>query len=1013
MQDLLKRGTSRTQLSTSADSHSKSARLLESAVNMVKNGVTPDVIQFTEATSSEITDNVLTAIQAAHDTDQAFLNHICARFAAAVQALSEAADQIELSNTNRIAASAAHHECRAEEALDCARSRRCEEQLRHLWTVVKEEEFNMRRIHGEIEDEWCVLPTLDGQFELTGLLNHPFNWAALKDDVGVPYTSSYDRPNIPGYPILNLQQSIRDLRGWSVTKFDEYMVQKIRTEHAWTYYNEKIGECADFEATLEVKSPECDAAQIVMHDHACQHSTDNAAARRTAGRTWKRISDDYDRDIERINSDETDRKNEWETLTIVQCLLDHIHSSVETSIETGSPCPTIDSNPAEVTRVIDNCHIVTRGCDFDANQNVIHATPPGSMTAHLCLERCTVLPPPPLPEVEQPACTPEYVAREQGSFLAAIQTQYVSNLGMSDDYSAHQPLSDFLTTLTLGQRGWAGCAAPLVCKDCDGIEPEAPNIELTCPDSCWNTDNGVVVHTDYGFDHESGDELSYTDCGIIGDNADLEGSLVDANGMRSASAEECERWEGGREGRVTASECRHCPRVCHMHEDYLFPGQSNTETFKCRDSTNQCISVAGRCNGHAQCHDGSDEEGCDTPYGKPAYVGTEYPCEVNFLTDVHFQCASGQCVEKVGLCNGIDNCQDGSDEANCIGHLVIDAEATSGRAVTMERVSTTDSVFFGRDYSFESLGSFEHMNMIKYNNNDKQTDHDHVMMRLRTEEPVTVYIVNKADHGLSWLESEHYHLTAREGVTFGGLHSSTDSELLTRHLHHKEWGLAPGIVEGAATVGTNGNPLPALDFASQPTHFTASVVHSRSYEAGTINIPGNNGGEGSFLIFVDKAAPTSPTVMMGTTGNDGNGIVSSGGPDGAYAIQFIDLGAGAFESAGELGTVRYHVSRANQAGQKFQIYRPVSGTTYRLISETEALASTQAGSIVTQELATPLQFQAGDFIGWVHTGQGTFPFRGGGGSVRWRYGIQGVGSNIDFNGAGARIYGYEGSFTTQ
>merc|ERR1740117_1121306 len=318
-------------------------------------------------------------------------------------------------------------------------------------------------------------------------------------------------------------------------------------------------------------------------------------------------------------------------------------------------------------------------------------------------------------------------------------------------------------------------------------------------------------------------------------------------------------WVGGREGSVTASECRHCPRVCFMHEEYLFPGQSNTETFKCRDSANQCISMAGRCNGHAQCQDGSDELGCDelgwlSRVGKPANVGTAYPCEVNFLTDVHFQCASGQCVEKVGLCNGIDNCGDGSDEASCSGNLVIDTEATSGRTVTMQRVSTTDSVFYGRDYSFESLGSFEHMNMIKYSNNDKQTDHEHVMMKLRTEEPVTVYIVQKEDHGLSWLESESYHLTAREGVTFGGLHSSTDSELVTRHLHHKEWGLAPGIVEGAATVGSNGNPLPALDFASQPTHFTASVVHSRSYEAGTINIPGNNGGEGSFLIFVDKAS---------------------------------------------------------------------------------------------------------------------------------------------------------------
>lgn len=47
-----------------------------------------------------------------------------------------------------------------------------------------------------------------------------------------------------------------------------------------------------------------------------------------------------------------------------------------------------------------------------------------------------------------------------------------------------------------------------------------------------------------------------------------------------------------------------------------------------------------------------------------------------------------------------------------------------------------------------------------------------------------------------------------------------------------------------------------------------------------------------------------------------------------------------------------------------------------------------------------MEFQPGDFIG-VHTVQGTFPFSGGGGSVRCKYDIQGVGSDIDFNSAGA------------
>merc|ERR1719454_954282 len=146
-----------------------------------------------------------------------------------------------------------------------------------------------------------------------------------------------------------------------------------------------------------------------------------------------------------------------------------------------------------------------------------------------------------------------------------------------------------------------------------------------------------------------------------------------------------------------------------------------------------------------------------------------------------------------------------------------------------------------------------------------------------------------------------------------------------------------------------------------------------------------------------------------TVGNDGSGNLNRGGPDGASNIQFIDLTT-QMAAAGEMTSVRYHVSRANQAGQKFQVYRPVGGNTYNLVAETPALSSPNAGSVVTQQLATPLRYEAGDYIGWVHAGQGTFPFTGGG-NVRWRYGTLGVGSDINFDGAGSRIYGYEATMS--
>jgi len=164
-----------------------------------------------------------------------------------------------------------------------------------------------------------------------------------------------------------------------------------------------------------------------------------------------------------------------------------------------------------------------------------------------------------------------------------------------------------------------------------------------------------------------------------------------------------------------------------------------------------------------------------------------------------------------------------------------------------------------------------------------------------------------------------------------------------------------------------------------------------------------------FAIWISDGTPTLTPTEPGcdAIATMGGGIHTDGVPDGASAIQFIDLGAGAMPSSGQMQSVRYRVARANQAGLKFQVYRPVSGNTYNLVMESEVLASTEQGSTTTHQLVTALEYQAGDFIGWVHTGQGTFNFHGNSGSVRWKYGIEPVGSDINFNGAGRRTYSYE------
>lgn len=572
----------------------------------------------------------------------------------------------------------------------------------------------MREIHGHIHDEWCVHPPFLAEIETW--LDHPFDWSKTSP-----------------YPELNIPADVAEFREVSVDYFTQYIEQKPVVEEAWRVYNEKLVECSGFEAALDSKVDECDVAQREARDRACEHAVVNKAAREEFGVEWDRIVRLYNEARVAKTANEEDRKAEWETLKIVQCLLDHVHSTVTESIESGAPCPTIDSDPDGVTLAIEDCHIVTRGCQE------------GSMTAHLCLNWCEQPPVPPLPPVEEPACTPAFIAHEQKAFLAGIQADYTARLQAPDANYPSDHLIDYQTILS--PSGWAGCAAPLVCVDCPGMATTLP----------------------------------------------LESFVAEAH-------------------------------TCHLHEEYLHPGESNSDSFKCFDGT--CISMAGRCNGVSNCADDSDEQGCDasTNIFVPAYVGSSFTCPDNYDSDVYFQCANSNCIEKVGLCNAHDNCGDASDEAHCSASNAVTLEATSGRTITVENLQSHSGVFHDRSYTFESLGDFQGKTFIKYSNDDKMTSHEHVMTKIRTVEPMTVSIVKLAGHSLPWLTQERYTLsTSHTGVRFSG----------QRETRHKEWD--PELH----------NPIDV---------FELSEVYTKTFEAGTVSIPGNNAGDGSFLIFLEKAS---------------------------------------------------------------------------------------------------------------------------------------------------------------
>ena len=100
--------------------------LLEIAVNMVKKGVTPDVITFVDASNTDINEVVSQEIISEHNTDQNYINMLCEQFMAAVQLLEDQMNEIASHADNNKSSQQAHHECRAREATACAYSKRCE-----------------------------------------------------------------------------------------------------------------------------------------------------------------------------------------------------------------------------------------------------------------------------------------------------------------------------------------------------------------------------------------------------------------------------------------------------------------------------------------------------------------------------------------------------------------------------------------------------------------------------------------------------------------------------------------------------------------------------------------------------------------------------------------------------------------------------------------------------------------------------------------------------------------------
>lgn len=129
--------------------------------------------------------------------------------------------------------------------------------------------------------------------------------------------------------------------------------------------------------------------------------------------------------------------------------------------------------------------------------------------------------------------------------------------------------------------------------------------------------------------------------------------------------------------------CRCIANTSHCNE---FNTGCFNDTFQCRNG--QCISWYFVCNGRKNCEDGSDEEEC-IPFNCPKEA---------------FQCADGSCIPRSKVCNGRADCTDGDDEKKCFD--TCNAKAfRCGDGACLPQYSYCNAIISCRDGSDEDYNS--------------------------------------------------------------------------------------------------------------------------------------------------------------------------------------------------------------------------------------------------------------------------------------------------------------------
>lgn len=301
-------------------------KMFQTAQDLLKEKITDTVAAFVNDVLETMELTVVPAIHDAHDQDQQMLNEMWAHVDASMVSAATYMEAINGFATTAQSASSNHVTCRSEEATHCIIIAECETRLAAALQVFNDAEQEVEEIQEGISADWCG--------------------------------SSVDKMELA-------------FRNAARPRLRHYLTAEEAADAARNAYLAIQEECAAAHAAQQEKRGMCNEAQQALETSTCTWATTAEQARREVSEAYHAAIDGYNIVVHNAESQEADRKVEFSTLQITECLLRQIHVAASTE----EPCDESTITPPEVVEEqLQACHeLVVDTSELDLTYN----TPPG------------------------------------------------------------------------------------------------------------------------------------------------------------------------------------------------------------------------------------------------------------------------------------------------------------------------------------------------------------------------------------------------------------------------------------------------------------------------------------------------------------------------------------------------------------------------------------------------------------------------------------------------------------